>query len=76
MKPYRKTKKMRLIEEKFDMPIHEMLRYMRVDKNMSLEKISKILEIERRTLMVYLDRMGIYSKKLVFYDKYGKEVKP
>lgn len=76
MKPYKKTKIMKEIEKEFDIPIHELLRILRVDKDMSYQQIADTLGISYRTAIKYLYNMGIYSRKLVFYDRYGKEVNP
>lgn len=74
MKRYKKTKRMKELEKEFELPIHELLRILRVDYDMSMTEMAEYLGIQRRSVQSMLLRVGIYSKKLVVFDRYGKEV--
>lgn len=76
MKPYKKTEKMEELEKEYGIPIHELLRILRVDKDMSHQQIADELGVAYVTAIRLLKRVGIYSRKLVFYEKNGKEVNP
>lgn len=67
---------MRKIEEETNIPIHELLRMLRVDLGMSLHQIADYLDVSYLTARRFVEKVGIYSTKLVFYNKKGKEVKP
>lgn len=59
-----KTEKMLEIENKLGGDIEEILRAMYVDHAMTLEDISEALGIGYVTTSLWLDKAGIYSRRL------------
>lgn len=74
MKPYKKSIVMKKLEKEYEIPIHELLRILRVDQGMSYRQMAEYLGITYRTARKFVYKVGIYSTKLVFYDRKGKEV--
>lgn len=60
-----KTKRMKEVESMIGEPIEEYLRRKFVDDNLSLQTISQELGIAYRILLQWLERAGVYSRKLI-----------
>lgn len=65
MKPIpNKTQSMQQIEQRLGIPIEELLRIKYVDENKSHSQIATELNIDYTTVIYWLKKAGIYSRKL------------
>lgn len=64
MKPFEKTKRMLEVEHDLGEPIEEYLRRRFVDDNINPYELAKEMGIAYRILFQWLDRVGIYSRRL------------
>lgn len=58
------TKPMQRVEEEFNTPLHVLLRYLFVVKDMEKRDIANLLSINRDTVSDWLLKCGIYSHRL------------
>lgn len=59
-----KTERMEELERHYEMNISELLRHIYVDWNYSKEQLADVLQINRNTASDWLERCGVYSKRL------------
>lgn len=59
-----KSKYIRVIEERYQTSIEELLRRMFVDENKTIDEMLDELGVSYLTLLKWLDKAGIYSRKL------------
>lgn len=59
-----KSKYIRVIEERYQTSIEELLRRMFVDENKTIDEMLDELGVSYVTLLKWLDKAGIYSRKL------------
>ena len=60
----KKTSKMKFIEDKFGVPLEELLRCLYVDQNKSFKQMEKELGLNQTLIIAWLKKAGIYSRRL------------
>lgn len=65
MKPFgSKNGTVRQIEERYGLPIEEVLRSLYVDKNMPKVQMAQVLGVSYVTIVRWLDRAGVYGRQI------------
>lgn len=73
LKPFIKTDLMLKVEHDLGEPINEYLRRRFVDDHVNINKLADELGIAYRTLLVWLEVTGIYSRRLGICTKSTRE---